>query len=199
MKQKTILSIFVLLVGLVIIILLAKPQSSDAPRTEPVDDVSVDTDSGEFVDDSIPDDATEPSGQDSPTMDDSLIPGFDTEMIDGFLESIEHGVGLVPDPLSDIGGSYTEYHEALLAYADQGKVVLFFHAPWCPSCRSYDKKITNDPNLIPDDVVVLKTDYDTETELKKKYGVTYQHTFVQVDSEGNMITKWSGDRDLYEL
>ena len=29
-------------------------------------------------------------------------------------------------------------------------------------------------------------------ELKKKYEVTYQHTFVQVDAQGNMIKKWSG-------
>jgi hypothetical protein len=38
----------------------------------------------------------------------------------------------------------------------------------------------------------LKTDYDSNNELKKKYGVTYQHTFVQIDSNGNMITKWNG-------
>jgi hypothetical protein len=39
---------------------------------------------------------------------------------------------------------------------------------------------------------VFKTDYDTSNDLKTKYGVTYQHTFVQIDSSGNAITKWVG-------
>ncbi len=42
----------------------------------------------------------------------------------------------------------------------------------------------------------VKTDYDTERELKKKYGVTYQHTFVQVDAQGNQIKKWGGSNTL---
>jgi thioredoxin 1 len=46
--------------------------------------------------------------------------------------------------------------------------------------------------MLPADVVVFKTDYDTEKELKKKYGITYQHTFVLVDNEGNSIKKWNG-------
>lgn len=45
---------------------------------------------------------------------------------------------------------------------------------------------------IPENMVLMKTDYDTYTELKKKYGVTYQHTFVQVDENGNELTKWNG-------
>jgi hypothetical protein len=48
-------------------------------------------------------------------------------------------------------------------------------------------------------VTILKTDYDKETELKKKYGVTYQHTLVQVDKSGNMIKKWSGGGTLDNL
>jgi hypothetical protein len=45
----------------------------------------------------------------------------------------------------------------------------------------------------------LKVDYESSTELKKKYGVTYQHTLVQVDAQGNMITKWSGGNTLESL
>ena len=45
---------------------------------------------------------------------------------------------------------------------------------------------------IPEDVIVLKTDYDSQKELKKKYGITYQHTFVLVDDEGNEIKTWNG-------
>ena len=29
-------------------------------------------------------------------------------------------------------------------------------------------------------------------DLAKKYGITYQHTFVQIDSQGKEVTKWNG-------
>ena len=42
-------------------------------------------------------------------------------------------------------------------------------------------------------------DYDNSTSLKQKYGVTYQHTLVQVDSKGAQIAKWSGSPTLSAL
>jgi len=42
-----------------------------------------------------------------------------------------------------------------------------------------------------------KTDYDTQTELKERYEVVAQHTFVQVDENGDLVTKWiGGDVDV---
>ena len=79
------------------------------------------------------------------------------------------------------------------------KRVLFFHASWCPNCKNADKEITASLEAVPDDVVIFKTDYDSENALKKKYGITSQHTFVYVDSEGNAIDKWSGGSTLQIL
>jgi len=93
-------------------------------------------------------------------------------------------------------GAYTSYEESRLSYANAGDVVLFFHAPWCPYCRAADNDINARLNEIPDGLLILKTDYDSATALKKKYGVTYQHTFVQVDAQGNMIKKWSSSQTL---
>lgn len=91
-------------------------------------------------------------------------------------------------------GNYQDYSAGALAavVAEGKKPVLFFHANWCPSCRQADKDIKDNLSALPEDVVVLKTDYDTQSELKKKYGITYQHTFVQVDAEGELVTKWNG-------
>ncbi len=89
-------------------------------------------------------------------------------------------------------GIYTEYSEELLANAESGTVLLFFHAGWCPSCRALDKDISRNLDNLPEDMTILKLNYDTETELKKKYGVTRQHTLVQVDADGNMIKTLSG-------
>ncbi len=81
--------------------------------------------------------------------------------------------------------------------ADTSAVVLFFNAKWCPSCQQANKSFLN--NKVPAGLIILSVDYDTSTELKKKYGVTYQHTFVQVDSNGNMIKKWSGSLDATKV
>ena len=54
------------------------------------------------------------------------------------------------------------------------------------------------PNKIPKDVIVIRTNYNDpntdqeEKDLAKKYGITYQHTFVQIDSTGKEIAKWNG-------
>jgi thioredoxin 1 len=93
-------------------------------------------------------------------------------------------------------GSYEAYSAEKIMMAETGDVVLFFHASWCPSCRSLNSSIEGSVAEIPDGVTILKTDYDKETELKKKYGVTTQHTLVQVDKDGNLIKKWSGSSDL---
>lgn len=87
-------------------------------------------------------------------------------------------------------GSYADYNASKLTNAEKGKVVLYFRAPWCPICREADKNF--ETSAAPDGLTLLKVDYDSSTELKKKYGITYQHTFVQVDKDGMLLKKWSG-------
>ena len=94
--------------------------------------------------------------------------------------------------MMDKAGVYTTYSDNSLAMAQKGRTVLFFHAGWCPTCRAADADITKNLSLIPAGVTILKTDYDTETALKQKYGVTTQHTFVEVDASGTLVQKWSG-------
>lgn len=96
-------------------------------------------------------------------------------------------------------GIYEAYSADKLARAETGDVVLFFHASWCPSCRGLNSSIESNLKSIPEGVTILKTDYDKEIDLKKKYGVTYQHTLVQVDKDGKMIKKWSGSSSLNNL
>ncbi len=79
------------------------------------------------------------------------------------------------------------------------KVVLFFRAGWCPTCRALHADIQANLKNIPSDLTILDVDYDNSTQMKQKYGVTYQHTFVQVDKDGNLIKKWSGSPTLAAL
>jgi thiol-disulfide isomerase/thioredoxin len=96
-------------------------------------------------------------------------------------------------------GMYVAYDAAKLAMANSGDVVLFFRASWCPTCQAVDKNIKANASKIPGSLTILDVNYDSSAELKKKYGVTYQHTFVQVDAAGAMIKKWSGSPTLAAL
>jgi thioredoxin 1 len=69
--------------------------------------------------------------------------------------------------------------------------IYFFHAGWCPTCQGIDKEIKTDPAKIPTSTTIIKTDFDSETALRQKFGVTTQYTFVQVDASGNLVKKWS--------
>ena len=77
------------------------------------------------------------------------------------------------------------------------KVVYFFHAPWCPTCRATEKAIARDG--IPAGLTLVKVDFDTESDLRKQYGVTTQHTFVQVDPSGAELAKWTGSEGGAEI
>ncbi|MEX0931568.1 MAG: thioredoxin family protein [Candidatus Paceibacterota bacterium] len=93
-------------------------------------------------------------------------------------------------------GGYSSFDERKLAFAENGDVVLFFAAKWCPTCRAADKDITANASSIPNDLLIMNVDYDNSTELRKKYNVIIQHTFVQVDADGNLIQRWSGGDTL---
>ena len=96
-----------------------------------------------------------------------------------------------------VKGSYTDYAPSKLANAEKGKVVLFFNASWCPTCKEANKNF--DASTPPEGLTLLKVDYDNSKDLKKKYGVTYQHTYVQVDKDGNLVKKWSGSTSYNQL
>ena len=89
-------------------------------------------------------------------------------------------------------GPYVRYSAEAFDAAKDQKRVIFFHASWCPSCRSANRDINANLELIPEGTVVFKTDYDKERELKRLYAITHQHTFVYVDANGEIIEKWSG-------
>ncbi len=86
-------------------------------------------------------------------------------------------------------GSYVAYNASALQ--DGHVKVLFFHAGWCPLCKGADTSLKGwyGSEATTPEITVYKVNYDTETDLKAAYGVTYQHTFVKVDGQGNMIAK----------
>jgi thiol-disulfide isomerase/thioredoxin len=83
------------------------------------------------------------------------------------------------------------------AFHANGDVVLFFNASWCPTCR---QAVTNlDAEGVPPGLTVVSVDYDSHDSLRREYGVTVQHTFVQVDEAGQPLATFTGSRSGAEI
>lgn len=93
---------------------------------------------------------------------------------------------------------YVVFSKSAFDQAKDKKRVLYFYANWCPICRPIDVEFRQNMSKIPQDVVVIRVNYnDSETnqetkDLAKQYGITYQHTFVQIDAQGKKIALWNG-------
>lgn len=91
---------------------------------------------------------------------------------------------------------YEDMDKAMML-AESKPTVLFFHASWCPSCKTATKNFEKDSSQL-ENVNLIIVDYDTSKELKQRYNVTYQHTFVQISPDGEVLAKWNGG-DTEEL
>lgn len=94
--------------------------------------------------------------------------------------------------------SYQSYVEAPEQYTNS-RVVYFFNASWCSTCKVARDNFEANLDEIPSDMTIVVVDFDNSNELRKKYGVTYQHTFVHIDSKGDAIKKWSGTTTIAAL
>ncbi len=95
------------------------------------------------------------------------------------------------DDAASSPGAYVDYREGVIAET-AGDKVLFFHAPWCTQCRQLEQSILSEG--IPDGTTIIKVDFDSETELRQRYGVTLQTTVVHIDDEGEAL----GSTVLYD-
>jgi thiol-disulfide isomerase/thioredoxin len=99
-----------------------------------------------------------------------------------------------------------DYDKAL---KDKKKILLYFYASWCPTCKKEQPETfaafneLNDPDLIGFRVNFRDSDTDADEEqLAKDLGVSYQHTKV-ILKEGQRVLKapdsWGKQRYLDEL
>lgn len=103
------------------------------------------------------------------------------------------GATMMADPrMANPGGKlmFTTLKDAQ-ALAAKGPTVFFFAADWCPTCRADMKQIDAQLSRLGT-ITIVVVDYDKEKDLKTRYGVTYQHTYVQIDAMGKKKALWSG-------
>ncbi|MDD2766598.1 MAG: FAD-dependent oxidoreductase [Candidatus Moranbacteria bacterium] len=89
---------------------------------------------------------------------------------------------------------YVDYSPESYVFAKQsGRVVLFFAATtWCSNCVVLDQEIRERLNELPQDVIVVKVDFDKDREMKIKHKVTLQTTLILLGSEGKEVKRWIG-------
>lgn len=95
-----------------------------------------------------------------------------------------------PPAATASAGRYADYSQAAVAASGYNETILFFHASWCPECRAFEQAITGSD--ITDGVQILKVDYDSSSDLRQRYGVTIQSTFVKVNASGDEVSQWVG-------
>lgn len=133
--------------------------------------------------------------------DEAMMPKEDTSMepTDAMMKKNDSAMDsekMMDDKM--MGSAYVQYSKSAFESASGNRRVLFFYASWCPTCKPADANFTQNVSKIPEDVTLIRVNYnDPETDqeekdLAKKYGITYQHTFVQIDSAGKEVTKWNG-------
>lgn len=88
-------------------------------------------------------------------------------------------------------GYYGDYSDQRVQLAGYDKTILFFHAQWCSECRAFDQAIR--AGVVPAGVQILKVDYDKRQDLRQKYGVRLQSTFVELDDDDDR----DGDHDIW--
>jgi len=130
--------------------------------------------------------------------DEAMVPaeGAVKAPIDGMMKKEDPMMEKADDKM--MSSRYVEYSKTAFDKVTSARRVLFFYASWCPTCRPADANFRANETKIPEDVTLIRVNYnDPETDqeekdLAKKYGISYQHTYVQIDGTGKEITKWNG-------
>jgi len=92
---------------------------------------------------------------------------------------------------------YTDYSEEKAKNATQKNIILFFHTDWCSSCKSFEEKVLSEN--IPEDILILKVDFDKNNELRQKYNILTQTSFILIDKNWNLIKRWIWSRDISDI
>ncbi len=87
------------------------------------------------------------------------------------------------EAVTALSATYTDYE------ANKGtgkKHILFFHASWCGTCVAWEKKINEMMAELPENTLILKADYDSNTDLRTQYEINKQSTAAFINADGSV-------------
>ncbi len=82
--------------------------------------------------------------------------------------------------------------------AHEGKALVVFTAPWCPSCRSYAPEVETAARTLGAGTPIFKVDTDKSPDAAAHYGVKYLPTSVLVE-RGKEKSRFVGSKSSQEL
>ena len=120
---------------------------------------------------------TEEENNEEPTTEEEVTDEVET------VKEVEAPAETLPEP------QYKEYSESAYneALENSRPFAIFFHASWCPTCVGMEKDYKENLSSFPKGTQILVADYDTETDLKAKYGILMQSTVAIIHSDGTHL------------
>jgi methionine-S-sulfoxide reductase len=124
--------------------------------------------------------------------------GFNTS---SFEQSLIDKYQKADQPVAAVSGAmnlsgYIDYDEKIISSLT-GDIVLFFHADRCPTCRQAEDNFR--ASGTPAGLTIVKVDYDKEIELKKKYRILTQTSFVYIKPDGTLIKRRVGGLTIQDM
>lgn len=96
-------------------------------------------------------------------------------------------------------GIYDLYDEELIKESKDKKIILFFSSDTCSDCRLLDKDILSNKDDIPENLVIMKVDYDAMQELRQKYSIDKPNNLVMIKSNLDKVNNLPSAKTLDEL
>jgi len=78
------------------------------------------------------------------------------------------------------------------AQAEGRPVVYYFWAAWCPICKAEEPTLKAWIESSEHPIAGFRVNYDTESALKAKFKVPYQHTTIFLNANGEEVERFSG-------
>jgi thiol:disulfide interchange protein len=97
---------------------------------------------------------------------------------------------------ANTSSKYISYSKEIFEKTE-GKKILFFHADWCATCKAWKSMILQNEEELPKETKIFIADFDVETDVKQKYGVTMQSTTLFF--ENDVVVKEQSDPPLSEV
>lgn len=96
-------------------------------------------------------------------------------------------------------GIYDLYDEELIKESKDKKIILFFSSDTCSDCRLLDKDILSNKDDIPENLVIMKVDYEAMQELRQKYSIDKPNNLVMIKSNLDKVNNLPSAKTLDEL
>ncbi|MBP9759624.1 hypothetical protein KBD45_08080 [Candidatus Dojkabacteria bacterium] len=118
---------------------------------------------------------------------------------------IQSGNDQTPTPVlgekvrNEGNGVYDLYDDELIKTAEDKQIVLFFSADWCAECNNLDNDILTNKDKIPQNVIIMKVEYDVRKDLKDKYKVTKENSLIEINSAEEKLKDIGTKKTLSEI